>query len=66
MNYAIIKFDPNSGGLGDVVSRHRTEENANRALDRMGNVRNHYVALLKPSGDWERYLEARDRWESGE
>ena len=63
MNYAVIKFDPNSSGAGEVVSRHRTEKNANKALDRMGSVRNHYVAKRKDSGEWERYLEAQDRWE---
>lgn len=65
MNYAIIKFDPNGNQLGDVVSRHRSEENANKALDRLGNIRNHYVSKRKPDGEWERYLEARDRQELG-
>jgi len=63
MNYAVIKFDPNSSEIGDVVSRHRTEQNANNALDKLGEVRNHYVAKRKPIGEWERYIEAQDRWE---
>ena len=62
-NYAVIVADLNSSDLGDVRSQHKTEAAAQRALDKLGNIRGAYVAHKLFSGEWERRLDARDRAE---
>lgn len=62
MKYAVIIADLNSSDLGEVVSTHRTEEAAYRSMGKV-SARGAYVARMKPCGEWERRLEARDRIE---
>lgn len=63
-NFAVIKTDINSSELGQILSTHKTEGAAESALDKLGNVRGYYVAHRKADGEWESFLEARDRHEA--
>lgn len=60
--YAVIRADLNSSE-SEVISQHKTEAAADRALDKLGNVRGYYVAHRKANGEHETRLEARDRLE---
>ena len=60
--YALMSYNPNGSG-SDIVSQHKTDDAAYRALSKLGNVRGHYVAKRKPCGEFESVLEARDLWE---
>lgn len=60
--FALIRADLNSSE-SQVISQHRTEAAADRALDKLGNVRGYYVAHRKSNGEYETRLEARDRLE---
>ncbi len=63
MKYAVIIADINSGGIGRVISNHRTERAAFKAQP---DVFGAYVAHRLPSGEYESRLEARDRRDGGE
>ena len=60
--FALMSYDPNGTG-SDIVSQHKAEEAAYRALSKLGNVRGYYVAKRKPCGEFEAVLEAMDRRE---
>jgi hypothetical protein len=62
--YAVIIADLNSSALGRIVSTHKTQDGAERAIDKIDD-RGAYIAQRKADGEWERRLEARDRRESG-
>jgi hypothetical protein len=59
--FAVIIAELNSSELGRIVSTHRTEAAAVKAQP---DVPGAYVAHRKPDGEWERYLDARDRRET--
>lgn len=61
--FALIRADLNSSE-SEIISQHRTEAAADRALDKLGNVRGCYVAHRKADGEFESRLEARDRREN--
>lgn len=58
--FALMQYDANGEGA-DVVSTHKTEAAADRALSKLGNVRGYYVAHRKADGEFETRLEAMDR-----
>lgn len=58
--YAVIRADLNSSD-SEVISQHKTEAAADRALAAHGNVRGYYVAKRKANGEFETRLEALDR-----
>lgn len=59
-NFALMQYDANWEGQ-EVVSTHKTEAAADRALSKLGNVRGYYVAHRKANGEFESSLEAMDR-----
>lgn len=58
--FALMQYDANSSG-SEVVSTHKTEAAADRALNNLGNVRGYYVAHRKADGEFETVHEAADR-----
>jgi len=62
--FALMKYDVNWSNSETVVSAHRSEAAADRALEKLGNVRGYYVARRKPDGEFESPLEARERCEN--
>lgn len=61
LKFAVIRADLNSSE-STVISQHRTEHGADRALNNLGNVaQGYYVAHRKVDGEFETRLEARDR-----
>lgn len=58
--YAVICADLNSSESA-IISQHKTDAAADRALSKHGNVRGYYVALRKADGEFETRLEALDR-----
>lgn len=60
--YAVIRADLNSS-WSEVISQHKTEAAAERAIYKLGNVRGYYLAHRKANGEYESRLEARDRRE---
>jgi len=59
--FAVIIADLNSSELGYIVSTHRSE---GAAIKAQPDAPGAYVAHRKPDGEWERYLDARDRRET--
>lgn len=63
--YAVIRADLNSNE-SEIISRHRTESAAEKAASRFDGTTGEiglYLAHLKPDGEYESRLEARDRRE---
>ena len=54
MTYALIIADPNSSSLGEIVSRHRTAEAAERAQAKLSGAdwRWSYIAKRRPDGSY--------------
>lgn len=58
--FALMQYDANGCG-SEVVSTHKTEAAADRAFEKLGNVRGYYVAHRKANGEFETVREADDR-----
>ena len=68
LNYALIVCDLNSSCLGEIRSRHKSREAAERALGKLGNTlesRGAYVATRMPDGKWPHRAVAQCYDESG-
>jgi hypothetical protein len=59
--FAVILCDLESSQLSEVLSTHRSDIAATRALP---DIPGAYVAQRKADGEWETRLEARDRREA--
>ena len=64
LNYAVIRYSHTSDNH-EVLSNHRTKENAEKAWRKLANPRDCYIAHRKADGEFDRRLEARDRQELG-